>query len=64
MTIAFVYTLIELIKHAIPLEHNDTEVIKIQRKASECSLSPSAFESEAVMHGFEHTFPDFKHFYL
>ena len=57
-------TLIELIKHDIPLEQNNTELIKIQLNPSECSSSPSAqsFESEAVMRGFEHTFPDLKHF--
>ena len=56
--------LIELIKHDIPLEQNNTELIKIQLNASECPSSSSAqsFKSEAVMRGFEHTFPDFKHF--
>ena len=60
----FCTQIIELIKHDIPLGQNDTELIKIQLNASECSSSPSAqsFESEAVMRGFEHTFPDFKHF--
>ena len=57
-------TLIELIKHDIPLEQNNTELIKIQLNASEYSSSPRAqsFKSEAVMRGFEHTFPDSKHF--
>ena len=60
----FCAQIIELIKRDIPLGQNNTELIKIQLNASECSSSPSAqsFESEAVMPGFEHTFPDFKHF--
>ena len=61
----FCAQIIELIKRDIPLGQNNTELIKIQLNASERSSSrPSAqsFESEAVMRGFEHGFPDFKHF--